>query len=92
MISRVNVARGTWVFVEGAEDGGFRIRISHNGQDFTYQENIVFEQAVALSLEAQNMLGLPDENVLVNISDVAKTPDRSRGIDAVKKLAQQAGV
>lgn len=91
MISQTNTAKGTWVFVEGGEAGGFRLRISHGGQDFIYKENMVFEQALALSLEAQKMFGLPEENVLVNIKDVAKTPDRSRGVDVVKKLAQQAG-
>ena len=91
MIGRVNAAQETWAFVEGGEEGGFRLRISHGGQDFTYKENMVFEQALALSLEAQKLLGIPEENVLVNIKDVAKTPDRSRGVDVVKKLAQQAG-
>lgn len=91
MINQIDTAKGTWVFVEGGEAGGFRLRISRDGQDFTYRENMVFEQALALSLEAQNMLGLPEENVLVNIEDAAKTPDRSRAIDVVKKIAQQAG-
>ena len=91
MIGRVNAAQETWVFVEGGEAGGFRLRISRDGQDFTYDENMIFEQALALSLEAQKLLGIPEENVLVNIKDVAKTPDRSRGVDVVKKLAQQAG-
>ena len=92
MISRVNAAQETRVFVEGGEGGGFRLRISHGGQDFTYRENMVFEQALALSLEAQKMLGLPDENVLVNVRDIIRTPDRSRGLDILKKMAQQAGL
>lgn len=92
MISQTNTAKGTWVFVDGGEGGGFRLRISHGGQDFIYKENMVFEQALALSLEAQKMLGLPEENVLVNLKDVAKTPDRSRAIDVVKKIAQQRGL
>lgn len=91
MISQTNTAKGTWVFVEGGEAGGFRLRISHGGQDFIYKENMVFEQALALSLEAQKMLGLPEENVLVNVSDIIRTPDRSRGLDILKKMAQQAG-
>jgi len=92
MISQINTAKGTWVFVEGGEAGGFRLRISRDGQDFTYRENMVFEQALALSLEAQKMLGLPDENVLVNVRDIIRTPDRSRGLDILKKMAQQAGL
>ena len=92
MTGHVNTAKGTWVFVEGVEDGGFRVRIVDGGQDFTYDENMIFEQALALSLEAQKMLGIPEKNVLVNIKDVAKTPDRSRSIDVVKKIAQQRGL
>lgn len=92
MISQTNTAKGTWVFVEGGEAGGFSLRISRDGQEFTYHENMIFEHAIALSLEAQKMLGLPEENVLVNIKDVAKTPDRSRAIDVVKKIAQQRGL
>lgn len=91
-INQIDTAKGTWVFVEGGEAGGFRLRISRDGQDFTYDENMIFEQALALSLEAQKMLGLPEENVLVNLKDAAKTPDRSRAIDVVKKIAQQRGL
>lgn len=91
MIDQVDTTHRTWVFVEGTEAGGFRLRISHEGQDFTYDECMVFEQALALSLEAQKMLGLPDENVLVNVLDVIKTPDRSRGLDILKQIAQQVG-
>ena len=92
MISQINTAKGAWVFVEGVEDGGFRVRIVDGGQDFTYDKSMVFEQALALSLEAQKMLGLPDENVLVNVRDIIRTPDRSRGLDILKKMAKQAGL
>lgn len=91
MISQIDTSRGTWVFVEGGETGGFKVRIVHDGHDFTYNKNMVFEQALAVSLRAQEILGLPDGNVLVNVRDIINTPDRSRGIDILKKLAIEAG-
>lgn len=83
-------AEGIWVFVEEAVAGGFRVRVVCDGSDVYTGDSMIFEEAHAMSIGLQRALGLSAERVLVNITDVMKTPDRSRAIEAIRQWVREA--
>lgn len=80
------------ILVRGTDDGGFRIYTDFDGDHkmvFPENESLTLEEALAVTLDAQERYGLREEQILFSINDIYYTKDRSRSIEKIREAVRQ---
>lgn len=65
-----NFPEHVWVLAKANENGMYMIhaKVHPNGKCKTYPEEMTFQEALDRTLEMQEILGLPDEAVMIHIN------------------------